>query len=130
MIASKWPTSDGAFAALVKDHADDIKGVAKSILRGLAGFAKSMLLLIIAIIVAGVLFIQAESGSRMMESLLDRLPCGGTRARRVVGHSGCRHCDGSSEGGEEDEETAYFLRSEEHRGHGDPPCGFLLEPGL
>ena len=65
-----------------------------------------------------------------LESLLDRLPCGGTRARRVVGHSGCRHCDGSSEGGEEDEETAYFLRSEEHRGHGDPPCGFLLEPGL
>lgn len=82
VIASKWPTSDGAFAALVKDHADDIKGVAKSILRGLAGFAKSMLLLIIAIIVAGVLFIQAESGSRMMESLLDRL-MGGNGAAMV-----------------------------------------------
>ena len=41
VIASKWPTNDGAFAAFVKDHADDIKDVAKSILKGFAGFAKS-----------------------------------------------------------------------------------------
>lgn len=73
MIADKWPTSDGAVAEMVRDHAEQVKSIALKLVQGLASFTVDLLKLIIAFVAAGVMLAYAKEGGQAAERFLDRV---------------------------------------------------------
>ncbi|MBL8002082.1 MAG: AI-2E family transporter [Flavobacteriales bacterium] len=73
IIADRWPASDGAVAAMVRDHADQVKDIALRLVKGLASFTVDLLKLIIAFVAAGVMLAFAREGGQAAERFLDRV---------------------------------------------------------
>ncbi|MBL7965078.1 MAG: AI-2E family transporter [Flavobacteriales bacterium] len=73
LIADQWPADNGALAAMVSDHADQVKDIALKLVRSLASFTVDLLKLIIAFVAAGVMLAYAKEGGQASERFLDRV---------------------------------------------------------
>lgn len=71
-IADRWPRTDGAFADLVRDHAEQLKGVLGYVLGMLASFFGDLAMMLLSIIVMGVMLAYAKAGGEAIERFLGR----------------------------------------------------------
>lgn len=71
-IADRWPRTDGAFADLVRDHADELRAALAYTLGMLASFFGDLVKMLLSIIVMGVMLAYAKAGGEALERFLGR----------------------------------------------------------
>jgi predicted PurR-regulated permease PerM len=71
-IADRWPSSDGAFAELVRDNSDRIQAALAWVLAMLASFFGDLAKMLLSIIVMGIMLAYAKAGGEALERFLGR----------------------------------------------------------